>query len=176
MHVAQAEAFEGVEIDILGLDGLVLTDRQGARVDRLGDLLRGRAAVGGVELDAEVAVRAARVVAGREDDAAGSGVLADHAGGGRGGEDAALADQAARHAVGGGHAQDHLDRLAVVEAPVAADHQGAAAQRVLGVEDALHEVFQVVLALEHADLFAQARGAGLLVVKRGGGDGLDLHD
>jgi hypothetical protein len=31
-------------------------------------------------------------------------------------------------AVGGGHAQDDLDRLAVVEATVAAEHQGAARQ------------------------------------------------
>jgi hypothetical protein len=112
----------------------------------------GRAAVGDVELDAEVLVRAAGVVAGGQDDAARGLVLADQAGGRRRRQDAALPHHHPAKPLAGGHAQDDLDRLAVVEASVAADHQGARAAVASGpfpgVEDRLDEVLQVVGLLE----------------------------
>jgi hypothetical protein len=52
--------------------------------------------------------------------------------------------------------QDDLDRLAVVVAPVAAQHQRAAGGRGDGVEHRLDEVLQISRRLEHGDLLAQA--------------------
>ena len=170
-HRAEAGAADGVEVDAAPLDREVTVDHEGALVDRLGHLLRGGAAVGDVELDAEVLVRPARVVAGREDQAALGAVLANHAGGGRGGEEPALADDDPADPVGRRHAQDGLRGRAVVEAAVSADHQRAAREVRAGVEDRLDEVLQVAGLLEYADLLAQAGGAGALVRE---GVGLDL--
>lgn len=48
-------------------------------MDAVGDGVGGRSAVGRVELDAEVAVDAARIVAGRQQDAAlGANLCVDH--------------------------------------------------------------------------------------------------
>jgi hypothetical protein len=117
-----------VQVHRVGVDDPVAVDGLGAREHGVGDRLRRRAAGVDVELDAEVLVRPAGVVAGGQDDAALGLVLADDAGGRRRRQDAALADQRLGDTVGRGHAQDDLDRLAVVEAPVAADHQRAAVE------------------------------------------------
>ena len=93
--------------------------------DRLGDLLGCGSAVGGVELDAEVAVGAARVVARREDDRAEGGARAHDAARRRSRQDAGAADQDAAEAVRRRHANDRLDRDVVVEAAVAADDERA---------------------------------------------------
>ncbi len=71
---------ERVEIDVGRIDRLVGGDRFRAREDRVGDLLRRRAAVADVVFDAEIAVGAAGIVAGREDDAAIGAERADQAG------------------------------------------------------------------------------------------------
>ena len=173
--VAERHAFEGIEVDVLCAEDAVAGDLAGARENGLGDTLRCRAAVGGVELDAEVLVGAAGVVAGREDDAAVGPVFADHAGGGRRGEQTALADQYFRDAIGGRHAENDLDGLPVVIAAVTAQHERAARERRPGVEDRLDEVFQVVRRLEDPDLLAQAGGAGALVGKGLGVNGCDVH-
>ncbi len=163
-HVAELLGADLVEVEVGGVEDLVLVDLLGALVDRLGDPLGGGAAVADVVLDAEVFLRAAGVVAGGEDDAAVGAVLADDVGGGGGGEDAALPDQHPAEAVGGGHLQRDLDDLAVEVAAVAADHQRLAGEVLQAVEDRLDEVLHVVRLLEVRNLLAQAGGAGLLVV------------
>ena len=80
-------------------------------------------AIADIVLDAEIAVRAAGIVAGGEDDAAEGLAAADHAGGGGRRQEAALADQHPAEAVGGRHLEHGLDDLAVVVAAVAADHE-----------------------------------------------------
>jgi len=144
-------------------------------VDRVGDLLGRRAAVLDVVLDAEVALGTARVVAGREHDAAMTGVLADHAAHGRRRQDAAAAHQHLLDAVRGGHAQDGLDRLAIEIAAVAAHHQVTALAFAQGQEDGFDKILEVAGLLELGHLLAQARGAGTLPGERGGRDGLDGH-
>ena len=62
--------FERVEIDIGRVGNLVLVDRLAARENRIGNFFRRGAAVAGIVFDAEIAVRAARIVAGGQDDAA----------------------------------------------------------------------------------------------------------
>ena len=102
-------------------------------------------------------------------------VFADKAGGGRRGEQAALANNDPGHAVGSRHAQNDLDRMAVVITAVTAENQRAALEVRLGVEDRLDKVFQVMGRLENPDLFAQTGGAGALVGKGPGADGRDIH-
>ena len=170
-HAAEVAGADRVEVDVGGVEDAVFGDGFRAGVDRLGDLLRRRAAVADVVLDAEVLGRAAGVVAGREDDAAEGAVLADDVGGGGRREDAAAADEDAAEAVGGGHLQRGLDDLAVEVAAVAADDQGLALEAFEAVEDRLDEVLDVGRLLEVRDLLAQARGAGLLVVEGPGGEG-----
>ena len=91
------------------------------------------------------------------------------------GEDAATPHQGPCDTVGGGHAQDELDRLTVVEAPVAAHHQGAAVEAILGVENGLDEVLQVMRLLEDLDLLAQPGGPGALSGERLGADDAGCH-
>jgi hypothetical protein len=131
--------------------------------DRVGDFLRRRPAIAGIVLDAEILMRAARIVAGRQDDAAEGLVFADDVGGGRRRQYAALADHHLAKTVAGGNGDHLLDDLAIVEAAVAADHQRLALKTVQRVEDRLDEVLGIVLLLEHGHLLAQARRAGLLV-------------
>ncbi len=80
------------EVHIGRVHGQNLGDRLSFGVNCIGDLLRRRSAIGRVELDAEVAVRAAGVVAGRKDQAAESLMLADDARCGGRGKDAIGAD------------------------------------------------------------------------------------
>ncbi len=169
--VPQRQVTDGIEVDVFSVECPVFADLPSAREDGLGDTLRGRAAIGRVELDAEVRVRAARIVAGGENDAAVGPVLADDAGGGRRGEQAALAHNDPGHTIGRRHAENDLDRLPVVITAITAQHECAALEVRLGVEDRLDKVFQVVGRLELPDFFAQTGGAGALVGEGLGGDG-----
>ena len=121
--VADAVARDVAEVHVGGVKAQDLGDFQRLGVDRVRDLLWRRAAVGGVELDAEVAIRTAGVMAGREDQAAEGLVLANDAGGGRRGQNAAGADQKTPDAICGGDADDGLDRLRVIIAAIPADHE-----------------------------------------------------
>jgi hypothetical protein len=172
-HRPERPLAERVDVHVRRVGHLVLVDLARAVEDRLGDALRRRTAVADVVLDAEVLVRAAGVVAGREHDAAEGAVLADHVRGGGRRQDAALADQHPAEAVGGRHLQRDLDHLAVEVAPVAADDQRLALVPLQAVEDRLDEVLHVVRLLEVRHLLAQARGAGLLIVVRSGRMGVD---
>ena len=95
---SKTAASEAADIQI-GCPGSDLRDLQRLGVDRVGDLFGRRPAIGGVEFDAEIAIRPARIVARRQDQPAERLVLADDAGGGGGGEDAARANQEAAEAV-----------------------------------------------------------------------------
>ena len=105
-------------------------------------------------------------MSGREHDAAGRAMFADHADHRWRGQQAALANEHLGVAVGRCHAQDDLDRCAVVVAAIAAGHQGFAGDMAERVEPALHEVFEVMRLLEDGDLLAQAGGAGTLAGNR----------
>ena len=175
-HAAERARAERVEVDVLArVFDAVLGNLQAARVDRLGELLRGGAAVRCVVFDAEVALRPARVVAGRQDQAPERGAAADDGAHRRRRQQPAAAHQHLGKAVGRRHAQDGAHRDAVVEAAVAAQHQGLALVPGQGVEHRLDEVLEVVRLLEDGDLLAQSGGAGALAGEGAGGDGLDAH-
>ena len=163
-HAAGLHRADLVDVDRVDVGDLVLADLLRALEDRVGHLFRRRAAILGIVLDAEILVRAARIVARRQDDAAEGLVFADDVRRRRRRQDAALPDHHLAETVGGGHADDDLDHLAIVEAPVAADHQRLAVAPFQAVEDRLDEVLDIVLLLEDRHLLAQAGGAGLLVL------------
>ena len=162
-----------IEIDDGRIGDSVMVDRLGVHKHRVGDFLRRGSAVADIVFDAEVAVRAAGIVACRQDDPAIGGASANEAGHRRRREDAALADNDMAKAVGGGDLDDLLDRFAVVIAPVAADDQNLASETLQRVENRLHEVLDIVRLLEDRHLLAQAGGARLLVGIRRGFDGAD---
>mmetsp|Transcript_12216 Transcript_12216/g.32856 ORF Transcript_12216/g.32856 Transcript_12216/m.32856 type:complete len:553 (+) Transcript_12216:728-2386(+) len=151
---------------------LVLADRFGVGEDGLCDLLRGRAAVLAVELDAEVLVQAARVVRGGQDETAEGheAALAVPNDGTcrRGAQQAVIADPDVLHAIPHRHLDDDLDGLVVPVAAIATHHQRATLEadaiRLEGIEGALHEVLQVVFLHEDLRLLAEAGGAGLLAL------------
>ena len=152
-----------IEIDVGRIGDFVMVDGLGAREDRVGDFFGGRAAIADIVFDAEIAVRAAWVMARRQDDAAIGGASADEAGDGGRRQNAAAADDQMAKSVGGRDLDDFLDRLAVVIAPVAAEHEHLAGKAFERVENRLHEIFDVIGLLENRHLFAQARGARLLI-------------
>ena len=161
-HALQRQDVQGIQRQVgavAGVDGLQL---QASLVDGLGQRLGRRAAVGHVVLDAEVALRAAGVVAGRQHDAAAGAMAADHGADRRGRQDAALPHQHPGVALGSGQPQDALDRHPVVVAAIAPDHQGLAGGGGQNVKQGLHKIFQVQRLLEHRHFFAQAGGAGSL--------------
>ena len=178
LHFAHAEGAKAADVHIGRVHGQDFGDLQRLRVDRVRDLLGRRPAIGRVELDAEIAVRPARIVARRQDQAAERLVLADHAGRGGRGEDAAGADQRAAETVGRRDADDGLDRLGVVIAAVAANNQRQAAEPFRwpdGVEHGLHEVRQVIALRELGGFLAESAGAGLHAGDGAGGDAFDGH-
>ena len=79
-HRAQFPRAEVVEVDVGRVQRPEAGDRLGAGVDGVGDRLGRRAAVVDVVLDAEVAVRPAGIVRGRQDQAAEGAARPDHAG------------------------------------------------------------------------------------------------
>ena len=174
-HLLDARQSRRIEVDVGRVADAVFGDGLRARKHGFGDLFRRRAAIGDVVLDAEIAIGAARVMAGRQDEAAAGAMLADHAADGRRRQNAALPQQHARVAVRGRHAQHRLDGRAVVVTPVAAQHQRLAMAVAERVEHALHEVFQVLRCAEDRHLLAQARGAGPLTSHRRRIDNLNSH-
>ena len=132
---AELDRADHVEIDVGGLDDGEALDQQGAGVDRLGHALGRGAAVAGVVLDAEVAVRTAGIMRGGEDEAAEGAARADHAGGGGRREEAALPHQHAGEAMRRRHLENGLDRFAVEVAAVAADDEGLPGDVAQRVED-----------------------------------------
>src|SRR6202167_1962892 len=122
--------------------------------DRRGDVLRGGSAGADVVFDAEIAVRAAGVVARRQDDPAVGGERANQRRNGGSRENAAFADENAAEAVRRGDLDHDLDRLAVEKAPVAADNERFALKALERIESRLNEVFEIVRLLKDRDLLA----------------------
>ena len=162
---SELQRAEAVEIDIGGVEDAIVRDGLAAGENRLGDFLGGRPAIAGVVFDAEIAVRAARIVAGAENDAAERAEFPNEVRGGGRRQYAAASDQNAAETIGERHFDDDLDRFAIEEAPVAADHESLAFKAFEAIEDRLHEIFEIALGLEHGRLFAQPRGSGSLALE-----------
>ena len=169
-HVAEPRRADAVERQVGRLDRAIGGDALRAAVDCLGHALGRWAAIGDIVLDAEIAVGAAGIVAGRQHDAAERAAAPDHCTGRRGGQQTAAADQDAGDAVRGHQAQDGLRRLGIKKAAIAAQHQRFPGDPVadrLGqcVEDRLDERLKVAGLSEDRNLFAQPGRAGTLVGK-----------
>src|SRR6185437_15242822 len=151
------------EVDIGGIIAEVALDRLGAGKNRVGDLLRRRPAIADIVLDAEIPVRAARIVRGGEDDATERLVMADLMAEAWRRQQSPLPHQGPPEAIGRRNADDALDGDVVEIAAVAADYQRLALEALKAVEDRLHEIFDIVALLEYRHPLAQAGGSGLLV-------------
>ncbi len=166
LQIAQLAVARCGKIEIAAAFGdAVARQALGDGIDGIGDRFRRRAPIGAVHLHAKVAVGAAGVVAGREDDPADGAVLADQVGSRWGGEDAAGGGDHPGDAMGCGHAHDHTDGVAVAVAAVAAHHQGAASYTRQHLENRLDETLEVMGRFKLAAAFTQARGAGLLIAE-----------
>ena len=166
LHVFNPERSEGLQRKIARLGDMIRMNLTAALIDGLGDLFRRRPAVAGVVFDSEVALRAAGIVAGGQDDAAEGPGPADNTGDRRRREYAVLTDQDPAETVGGGDFENDLDGFAVIKASVAAHYQGLAMIARQRIEDGLDEIFQVVRLLEDRDLFPKSGCARALVVER----------
>src|SRR5690606_17767136 len=160
---------EAIEVRLRNVRRAELRQRRRRAPDRLGQRLGCLAAVGRVELDAEVAVRPARIVAGRQEEAAGGAVQPDQVRRGGRRQQAVAADDDPRDAVARGDAEQHAERLAIPVAAVTAGNERRARKAAGGIEDRLEEIFQVMRLAEDADFLAQAGGAGTLVREGPGG-------
>ncbi len=174
-HIADATDTNAVNVHIGAVGDAVGADRFCFLIDRLRYLLRCRAAVSDIILDAEILVRTAGVMARRQHDPAVRLGLADHARRRRCGQNAAPPDTDAAEAIGGGNLQDHLDGLAVIVSSVATDDQGLPLISCQCIEYRLHEVLKIVDLFENADLLSQSRRSGFLAFIGNGGDGFDVH-
>ena len=177
-NIADHRRAELAQIDIGAIGRRIAADGLRIGVNRVGDFFRRRAAVVHIEFNAEVAVRPARVVTGRENHAAKCAVFANDMRYGGRGQDAVLTDEDAREALRHRHFDDQLNRGVVVKATVAADHQRFAGKAVFGLdrrENRGDEVRQIVRLLKHGYFFAQTAGTRFLSVKWGGGVGDDIH-
>ena len=129
--------------------------------DCIRQLFRGRAAVGLVKLDAEVASRAARSMTRCENDCPDTVVTftvqeTNHVGGGRGAHEATMADNHFGDVISCSHFYDSLDGLLVIEPAVACHHQRWLLTQVQRAEDGLNKVLQVELVLlEDSHFFAK---------------------
>ena len=86
-----------------------------------------RAAIGAVEFDTKIFLNASRIVTGRHNDAAIGLVFANEIGRSRRRQNSVGAHNNALRAIACRHAQDHLRRPVIEIAPIAAQHEGFAA-------------------------------------------------
>ena len=138
---------EIVEVEVLQIGDVVVPHHARTLGHLVRERLRGWATVAGVVLDAEVAVGAAGIVAGRQNDAAVRAGT-NEVRGGRCGKQAGASHDHVRDAVAGGHADDRLGRFAVVVSPIAADHQRGVGWKRGHLEQRLHEILEIVRLLE----------------------------
>ena len=174
-QIAEGAGAEAAEIDLGSVDDPIRIDRLRPLEDRARHRFRRRASVADVVLDAEVARRAALVVARRQDDPAVRLALADHARRRRCRQDAIAADDDAAEAVRGRHLQDRLHGDVVVVTTVATDDERRARRCIQAVEDRLHEVLEVVRLTEHRHLLAQTRRPRRLPIERSRRHGADVR-
>ena len=173
-HATNVTGADAIQIDITG-HGQPAVNRLRAGKDGFGHRFRRRATVGDVVLDAEILIWPGRIVAGRQDQPAAGAIFADHVAGRRRRKDTALPDQHAAIAIGRCHADRLGDHHAIVETPVAADHQCGTGRQLHHVEHRLDEVFRVVRLGKHPHLLAQPGCAWFLPGKGRGGMCLDGH-
>jgi hypothetical protein len=154
------------KVDILRLHDVVGGDRLGRLENAVGHLFGRGTAIRRVELDAEVLVRTAGIVAGRHDDAAIGLADADKVGGGRCRQDGVPADNDLPGAGRRGHAQDHLRGAVVEVTAIAAKHERFSGDAPDAGPNRLDEILQIVRTHENPRLLAQAGCSRFLVFNR----------
>ena len=151
--------------------------RQGFRNGKggFGGVLRRRLPGSEVELDAEIAVLAARIVAGGQNNAEIGLVMADDVRGGRRRKQAVLAEQHQLRALRHRHFQDNSDRLIAVIATIATDDNRLARNPAERGENGLNKTLGVVRLLIVRHRLAQPGRTGALVSEGGEFYRLDFH-
>ena len=167
-HVPDRGRADRVEIDVVGINCHPAIDRLRAGVNRVGHSFGGRAAIGDIVLDPEIAVGTAGIVARGQDQAAARAIFADDVARRGSGQDSALADQRTAITIGRGDAQGGLDHRAVVEPPVAPDHDGTGIGTLHRVEDRLDEILGITGLREFGHLLPEPGRSGFLAVKGSG--------
>ena len=170
---ADLRGADRVEINVRRLHRAPLRDGGGALIDRLGHALGRGAAIGDVIFDAEIFLRPAGIVAGRQHEAAAGLVLPNHIRRGGRGQNAPLPHQHARIAIGRRDADHLLDHGAIVITAIAAHHQSRLVGPIDHIKHALDKVFRVIGLRKHLHLLAQPGRARFLPRERRGGMGDD---
>ncbi len=83
-HLPHRDTADGIKVNVGRVDIEPAVNLQRTRMDCTGNAFRSRAAIGDIVLDAEILVRPAGIVAGREDQPTAGAVFADHMAGCRG--------------------------------------------------------------------------------------------
>ena len=151
--------------------------RQGFRNGKggFGGVLRRRLPGSEVELDAEIAVLAARVVAGGQNNAEIGLVMADDVRSGRRGQEPVFAEQHQLRALRHRHFQDNGNRFIAVIAAIATEDERLARHSAERGENRLDKTLGVVRLLIMWHRLAQPGGAGALVSEGGEFYRLDFH-
>lgn len=172
IHFSRAQA---TKVNVRRIDNLIF--RNGFRTVENGirHFFRCRTTIADVILDAEIPVRAARIMAGRQNNTAEGFVFSDDATDSRGRQDTILSDHDFSDAVGCRHFQDDLYGRAVEIPAVSTQHKRLALDVTDRIENGLDKILEVMRLLKHRNRFAQTGCARILVVKRGRAYCLDGH-
>ena len=138
-----------------------------------GYLFGGLATARRIELQAEIAIRSAGIVAGSQYESGRGPVLPDYQRCSRRRQQAVLSDDHFANAVCRCDCDDGLYRCGIVVPAVTADDQACALRKFQRIEDRLDEAFEIVRLPEHADLLAQPGRAGPLILE---GRAADMSD
>jgi hypothetical protein len=164
-HAGQLAIAIAVEVRCVPVGNEVPANGQAATVNPIGQFGAGLAAAPDVVLDAEITLDAAGVVAGRQQEATLGILDGDQVAGGRGGEDAAAADDRLGNAIGRRHAQQDRDGFTIVITAVAADNDAGTPKGGQLVEDRLQEILEISGFPEALHRLSQAGGPGPLIIE-----------
>ena len=157
------------------LGNRIFGQRFGNRISRFGGVLRRGLPGGQIELDAKIAILAARIVAGGQNNAEIGLVMADDVRRGRGRQQAVFAKQNQLRALRHRHFQDNGDGFGAVIAAITADDNRLARNPAERGENRLDKTLGVVRLLVMRHRLAQAGSAGALIGERGELYRLDIH-
>ena len=161
-QIADLRFSERTQIDIRRLDVTIEVDILATQIDGVGKGFVGRSAIRHVVLDTEIALRTARIVAGRENDAAKRTMLANDRARCRRRENPVLPDHDSPETRRRGHAQNRLDRHFIEVPSIAAQNKRLAFVPGKRVKNGLDEVLQIAWLRENLHLLAQPRSSRFL--------------
>ena len=140
-----------------------MVDCPGACRDFGCQLLWGGGSVFSIKLNTEIAVRAAGVMTGGQDNATDGTVFNDDMRWGGRWQNAVLSDDNASELVGNGYFKNGLNRAIIVIPAIAADNQCFPFKIFKAVKDGLNKIFNIVLLFNNRYFFSKSWCAECLV-------------